>query len=236
VRSFGPNIKTAIAVVLVGTFVPWLIYVLVVGLKVAFAWIIFYSISVGCGLLIVSHLWFRVWVHEFGISYRGILGYGEIRWGDLDRIYFGSYTVHAHYIPLGTFYRLRLISLHGEKLSLGERIGEADELANLIQSYTLAQMYQKVLRQLENGKEVNFGRICINRKMGIRYHKWFFWHEIRWKQLNGYSVSDSHVNIAGEGKLFKVNIPTEKIANVHVLGHLLDGVRKGTIHVETRIR
>jgi hypothetical protein len=231
VRSFGPNIKTSIAVILVGTFVPWLTYMLVVGLNLAFAWIIFFSISVGFGLLILSHLWFRIWVHESGISYRGILGHGEIRWSDLDRIFFGSYSVHAHYVPLGTFYRLRLISRHGQKLSIGERIGDADELASLIQGYTLTQMFQRALREFENGKEVNFGSIRVNRKVGIRYYKWFSWHEIRWKDWTVYGISDSHVNLGGLGKLFQANIAAEKVANVHVLEHLLDGVRKKAIDV-----
>jgi hypothetical protein len=231
VRSFGPNIKTAVAVILVGTFVPWLTYMLVVGLNLAFAWIIFYSISVGLGLLILSHLWFRIWVHESGISYRGILGYGEIRWSDLDRIYFGSYSVHAHYFPLGTFYRLRLISRQGNKLSIGERIGGADELADLIQSYTLTQLFPRALREFENGQEVDFGNIRVNRKIGIRYYKWFSWHEIRWKDWTEYGVSDTHVNLRSEGKLFQVNIAAEKVANVHVLEHLFDAARKGTINV-----
>jgi hypothetical protein len=162
--SFGPNLKVAILLLVVGTFFSWLAFVAAQEFREAIVWIFFYLLSVGFGLLVVSHLWFRVWIHDSGISYRGIHGHNEIRWHDLERVYVGAYSVHAHYLPLGTFYRLRLISKHGPRLSIGERVHNADELAELIQVFTLQKMLRKSLHEFENGIELDFGRIRISRK------------------------------------------------------------------------
>jgi hypothetical protein len=39
-----------------------------------------------------------------------------------------------------------------------------------------------------------------------------------------YGVSDTHANLGGAKKLFRVNIASAKIANVHVLEALLDKI------------
>jgi hypothetical protein len=158
-------------------------------------------------------------------------GAQEIHWRDIDRIYFGSYEIHVHYIALGTFYRLRLVTKQGTKLSLGERLHSADVLAGQIQGYTLPEMLRKALSEFESGVELDFGKIRISRKKGVRYERWFAWHEIRWEDLTLYGVSDSHVNLGGAKRIFQVNIAAEKIANIHVLEALLDRVRKGTLRV-----
>jgi hypothetical protein len=62
------------------------------------------ALSAGFAVLALRHLLSRVWLHETGISFQGIFGYGEMRWQEVERLYFGSYEIHAHYIPLGTFY------------------------------------------------------------------------------------------------------------------------------------
>ena len=223
-RSFGPNPKVAILLLIVGTFFSWLAFVAAREFRGTIAWTIFYLIAAGLGLLMVSHLSFRLWVHDSGISYRGIRGYNEIRWPDLERVYAGAYSIHAHYVPLGTLHRLRLMVKHGPGLSIGERVHGAEELTDLIQSFTLEEMLRRALHQYENGIEVDFGRIRIGRRTGVRYRKWFAWREIRWEDLTVYGVSDTHVNFSGARNLFPVNIAAEKVANVHVLEELLDKI------------
>jgi hypothetical protein len=195
------------------------------------AWIVFYVLSVGLGLMAALHLSFRVWVHEGGIVCRGLFSRNSIPWREISQIYFASYDIHAHYVALGTFYLLRLITKRGKNLSIGERLHDAKDLGELIQSYTLAEMLQKAKHKFENGAELNFERIRIGRKAGVKYHKWFRWHEIRWQDLTEYSVSDSHVNLGGAKSPFKVNIPVGKVANTHVLREILDQVRAAKLCV-----
>lgn len=233
-QSFGPNFRITLALVGIGGLFCWLAYEAAVEFHERIAWIVFYVLSVGFGLLAALHLSFRVWVHEGGLVYRGLFGGNAIPWREISRIYFASYDIHAHYVALGTFYRLRLITKRGKNFSIGERLHGAKDLGELIQSHTLVEMLQKAKHEFENGAELDFERIRISRKAGLKYYKWFRWHEIRWQDLREYKVSDSHVNLRVAKNLFKVNIPAEKIANLHVLEHLLDGVRKGTINVETR--
>jgi len=230
-HSFGPNFRMTLALVGAGGLFCWLAYEAAVEFHERIAWIVFYVLSVGFGLLAALHLSFRVWVHEGGLVCRGLFVRNTIPWREISRIYFASYDIHAHYVALGTFYRLRLTTKHGKNLSIGERLHGAKDLSELIQSYTLAEMLQKAKHEFENGAELDFERIRISRKAGVKYHKWFRWHEIRWQDLTAYGVSDSHVNLSGARKLFKVNIPAEKVANTHVLKEILDQVRAAKLRV-----
>jgi hypothetical protein len=230
-QSFGPHFRISLVLVTIGGLFSWLAFIAAAEFRSWIGWAIFYFVAIGFGLLVVRQLFFRLWLHESGISYRGLLGAHEIHWREIDRIYFGSYEIHVHYIALGTFYRLRLVTKQGMKLSLGERLHSADVLADQIQGYTLPEMLRKALSEFESGVELDFGKIRIGRKRGVMYERWFAWHEIRWEDLTIYGVSDSHVNLGGAKRMFQVNIAAEKIANVHVLEALLDRVRKGTLRV-----
>jgi hypothetical protein len=230
-QSFGPNFRVTLALVGIGGLFCWLAYEAALEFHERIAWIVFYVLSVGFGLLAALHLSFRVWVHEGGLVCRGLFGRSAIPWREINRIYFASYDIHAHYVALGTFYRLRLITKRGKNLSIGERLHGAKDLGELIQSHTLAEMLQKAKHEFENGVELDFERIRISRKAGVKYHKWFKWREIRWRDLTEYRVSDSHVNFKGAKNLFKVNIPTEKISNTHVLKEILDQVRAEKLRV-----
>jgi len=228
-QSFGPNIRLAVALFGIGTLLSSLAYDTARQFHDAIAWIIFYFLSLGFGLLLVRHLVFRLWVHESGISYRTIFGEREIRWRDLDRIYYGSFDIHLHYVPLGTFYRLRLITKQGEKLSIGERLHGANDLADLIQSHTLPEMLRKATHEFENGVPLDFGAIRVSRKDGVIYRKWFAWHTILWENFEFRGTTDAHVRVSDFKKWFGANISAEKVANVHVLEALLDRVKKGAL-------
>jgi hypothetical protein len=226
IRSFGPNIKITLVLIGLGAFFSWFFFVAAREFQDGIVWAVDYFVGAAFGLLLVRHLAFRLWVHESGISYRGILGHGEIRWRDLDRIYFGSYDINVHYLPLGTFYRLRLIAKHGEKLSIGERLHGAGDLAELIHSYTLPEMLRKATHEFANGQVLDFGAVRLSRRGGVVYRKWFAWREIRWKDLESYGTTDSHFRVQDFKKWFGRNISAEKVANIHVLEAMLDDIRK----------
>jgi hypothetical protein len=107
----------------VGLLVCLLVFAVAIEVKDLTAWIIFYLLAALFGGIILRQLSSRVWLYETGISWRGIRGQGEMRWLDVARMYCGSYEIDAHYIPLGTFHRLRVVNKQGK------RFRSASELA-----------------------------------------------------------------------------------------------------------
>lgn len=190
------------------------------------AWTIFYLVAAVFGGVVLRQLSWRAWLHETGISWRGIRGQGEMRWRDLDRMYFGSYEIHAHYVPLGTFHRLQLVSTQGQKVSLGERIGGADDLAKEIAKFTLKPLLQKAMQSFENGQEIDFGKIVVVRNEGITVRAWYSDKKIPWQEIESYERNDAYFKIHRFKKHFAVSVSSEKIANAHVLHSLLDGVMR----------
>jgi uncharacterized protein DUF6585 len=223
-RTYGPNIKVTAILGVVGVFPCLLAFAVAIEVRDPIAWAIFYALFALYGGMFLRQLSSRVWLHETGISYRGILGHGEMRWLDLDRIYFGAYEVHAHYIPLGTFYRLGLVSRQGQKVSLGERVRHADELAQEIRKLTFKQLMEKATQIFENGQEVDFGGILVSRTEGLTVRRWLSDKNIPWPEIEGYEATDAYFKIHQFKKRFSVNVSSQKIANVHVLRALMGGV------------
>jgi hypothetical protein len=163
-------------------------------------------------------------VYELGISYRGISGYGEIRWQEVERFYFGAYEIHAHYLPLGTFYRLKMISTQGQKISLGERVRRAEELAEKIGKFTFERLLQKALHEFNGGARVDFGAILVSRAEGVTIIKWYADKKMRWDEIAGYDVTSSYLRFHRLNKRFAWDVSSERVANVPVLRALLDSV------------
>jgi len=223
-KTFGPNIKVVVILGIVGFLLCLLVFAVAIEVKDPTAWTIFYALSALYGGTLLRQLSSRVWLHETGISWSGILGQGEMLWLDMDRFYFGSYEIHAHYIPLGKFYRLKVVSTHGQKVSLGERVRGGEELAREIAKFTLRPIMQRAKQNFENGQEVDFGAIRVRRAEGVTVKNWYSDKKIPWQEIEGYEGNDSCLRIHRFKKHFAVSISSERIANAHVLRALLDGV------------
>jgi hypothetical protein len=223
-QTYGPNIKVTVILCVVGLLLCLLILAVAVEVKDLTAWTIFYLAAALFGGVVLRQLSSRAWLHETGISWRGISGQGEMWWRDLERMYFGSYEIHAHYIPLGTFHRLRLVSARGQKVSLGERIGGADDLAREIAKFTWKLLLEKAMRSFENSQDVDFGKIIVSRKEGVRVRTWYDDKRIAWQEIESYEHNDAYFKIHRIKKRFAVSVSSEKIANAYVLHALLDGV------------
>jgi hypothetical protein len=223
-QTYGPNIKVTAILAVVGLLLCLLVFAVALEVRDTTAWTIFYILAALYGGTILRQLSSRVWLHETGISWRGIRGQGEMRWLELDRMYFGSYEIHAHYIPLGTFHRLKLISTQGQKVSLGERIRGGDDLAKEIAKFTLRPLLQRATQSFENGQEADFGAVSVSLSEGVTVRKWYADKKIPWQEIEGYERNDVYFKIHRFKKHFAVSVSSEQIANVHVLRALLDGV------------
>jgi hypothetical protein len=222
--SYGPNIRVVAILVPIALLFSWLAFAVARDLRDRTAWIVFYVLAGGFLVLIGHYLSSRVWVHELGLSFRGILGYGEIRWDEVERTYFGSYKIHAHHIPLGTFYRLKLRSANGQKISLGERIRGADQLAQQIAKFTFDRLLQQASQQFDVGTQIDFGAIRVSRTGGVTLKKWFRNKTMRWDEIAGYETTANHMTFHRLGSLFSRRVAAERIANMHVLRALLNTV------------
>lgn len=223
-QTYGPNIKVLSILCVVGLLLCLLAFAVAFEVKDATAWTIFYILAALYGGAVLRQLTSRAWLHETGVSWRGIRGQGEIQWMDFDRMYFGSYEIHAHYIPLGTFHRLKLVSTQGQRVSLGERIGSADELAEQVAKFTLKPLLEKAMQSFGGGQEVGFGAISVNRNEGVTVRKWYADKKIMWHEIEGYESTSAYFKIRRFKKTFAVSVSSEKIANMHVLRALLDSV------------
>lgn len=225
-ETYGPNPRTVGIIVVIGGLFCGFAYAVAAEVQDKTARTVFLGMTAAFLGLLLHHLRSRVWVHDSGISFRGLLGYGELRWQDVERIYFYAYEVHAHWIPLGTFYRLKLVSAHGRKISLGERIQHAEDLAQSVGKATVERLLQKAVQEFNSDQEVDFGTIVVSRAGGMTVKKWHGDKQIRWEEIAGYDFTASHVGIHRFEKLFSVNIGTERVANILVLRALLDGAMR----------
>jgi hypothetical protein len=223
-ETFGPNIRVIAILLVLALLFCGLAFAVASDLRDHTAWWVFYALTAAFAAIVLWYLVSRVWLHEMGISYRGIFGYGEIRWLELDRFYFGSYQIDAHYIPLGTFYRLKLISTHGQKVSLGERVRHADELAERIGKFSFEPLMQKALQTFNSGGVVDFGAILVSRTEGVTVAKLLSDAKIPWQEIEGYDILSSHVTLHRFHKRFACSVGSDRVANLPVLRALLDGV------------
>ena len=221
ISTYGPNAKVTVILGIVGLLLCLLALFVATEAKDLIAWTIFYALTALYGGVLLQQLCSRVWLHETGISWRGILGHGGMRWLEVERIYFSAYEVHAHYIPLGRFYRLKLISTHGQKVSLGERVRGGQELIGEIAKFTLKPMMEKAKLSFDNGQTVEFGAIHVNRSEGMTVKRWYSDKKIAWQEIEGYECNDSSFEIRRFKKLLAVKVSSEQIANAHVLRALL---------------
>src|SRR5262245_38543179 len=118
-QTFRPSLRIAMILLVIGLVPCWLAFAVANEIQDRAAWVAFDALILGLGVYIARHLTCRAWLHEGGISYRNLLGYGEVRWEEIEQIYFGAVELHLHWIPLGTFERFKAITNHQKKISFG---------------------------------------------------------------------------------------------------------------------
>src|SRR5260370_10644711 len=228
-ETYGPNLRVIAILLVLALLFCWLAFAVARDLRDPTAWFVFYALSGAFAGIVCWHLVSRVWLHELGISYRGILGYGEIRWLELERFYFGSYEIHGQHIPLGTFYRLKLITTHGQKVSLGERVRHADELAERIAKFSFEPLMQKALQTFNCGGVVDFGAILVSRSVGVTIVKLFSYPKIPCQESEGSVLLYSHASFHRFHKRFACRLASEPVPNLPILLPLLHSVLSPTL-------
>ena len=175
-------------------------------------------------LLITVRLTARAYLHDNGVSYASIFTHKEIRWVEVERLYYGAHQVSAHVIPLGTFYQLKLLDQNGQKLSLGDRVGRIAQLAEKIAQYTYEPLLQKATHNFNRGEELDFGLVRVSRSAGLKVKRWSSYTTIPWADLAAYKLDAGNFYLWRVGQKHTSGIPTERIPNAWVLLGLLNAV------------
>jgi hypothetical protein len=186
--------------------------------------VIFLAVLAFFILLILERLTARAYLHDNGLSYASIFSQKEIRWVEVERLYYGAHQVSAHVIPLGTFYQLKLLDQNGQKLSLGDRVGRIAQLAEKIAQYTYEPLLQKATHNFNRGEELDFGLVRVSRSSGLKVKRWSSYTAIPWADLAAYKLDAGNFYLWRVGQKHTNGIPTERIPNAWVLLGLLNTV------------
>jgi hypothetical protein len=186
--------------------------------------IVFLAVLAFFVLLIAERLTARAYLHDDGISYRSILSQKEIRWVEVERLYYGAHRLSAYLIPLGTFYHLKLLDQNGQKLSLGDRVSRTAQLAEKIAQYTYEPLLRKATDNFNSGEELDFGLVRVSRSTGLKVKRWSRYTTIKWADLAAYKLDAGNFYLWRTGEKHTNGLPTERIPNAWVLLDLLNTV------------
>jgi len=225
-ETFGPNYKITGILFVIGLVFSGIAYAVADDLHDRTGWMIFDGTVLFFGALVWSHLVCRAWLHETGISYRKILGSGEIRWMEVEQIYFGTYEVNAHMIPLGTFCNFRIVTTQQRKISFGSSIRDAEVLFDAASKKTFDLLYQKAVQEYNSGSEVEFGAVRVSRETGVTIRRWFRTRTIPWRDIAGFQFDGHFVQFDRVSSRFVAKVDSEHVANTRALHALLTGVMR----------
>lgn len=224
IQTFGPSLRISAILIVIGFLFCGLAYAVAHEVQERTAWIVFDALTLGFCVYIAHHLASRAWLHESGISYRSILGYGEVRWEEIEWIHYGAVDLHAHGVPLGKFEKLKLITREQQKISFGGNIRDAGVLYEAASQKTFERLYTRAVEEFNSGSELRFGSIRVEPSRGITIRKWLFSQKVRWQEIAGFQVNEYLVSFVA--RHFAIRVPTERVANVRVLHALLMGAMK----------
>ena len=225
-KTFGPSYRVAGIVLVLGLIFGGLAFAVAYGIHDQTAWLVFDGVAAFFSLLLWRQLVYRAWLHETGISYRKVLGSGEVRWMEVERVFFGSHDLDAHGIPLGTFSSLRLVTTYGRKITLGESIRDTDELYDAVSQKTFDALYRKAVQEFNSNREVDFGAIRVSRETGVTIRRWFHRQTIPWRDIAAFRYSPHYFVFDRVSSRFETRVVSEHVANIRALHALLTNVMR----------
>ncbi len=172
----------------------------------------------------------RVSLHPDGISYQSWFGSKELRLDELQRVYYSSVKRSVNFIPIGTYYKFKLIDSSGKKLSFGNRVERPGVLGPKLVQHTHPALLNNAVRLLQSGQEVDFGKIRVTRDRGVKVTRpaWLGLRvrteEIPWDQVSGYRIDQGHFYIFRQGQKTTTGPLVSQVPNAFVLLALLDGI------------
>jgi uncharacterized protein DUF6585 len=216
VEKYGPNVKVSVIAVILGILFCTPVWFGAKDANSRTGWAIFFAVAGFFVVLVAGVLSSRATLHVDGISFRSIFGEKEMRWVEVERFRYGSHEVQAQHIPLGTFYQIKLIDQHGSKLSVGDRVGNAAQLAQKINELTFDSLLEKASERLRTGADLDFGAIHFRPSMGLTIHRWYGDKQIPWQGIASCHLDERKFYIKRVGKMRPLTISLERLWNASV--------------------
>jgi hypothetical protein len=102
-----------------------------------------------------------------GISVKTIGSESQMRWDQVDTLYYSAVQQRVYGIPVNTSYTLRMEDRSGNKLKIPSGLGKGRELANLVVRNTTPLIMKNLQQRFVGGERIAFGSIQISLTEGI---------------------------------------------------------------------
>lgn len=175
--------------------------------------------------------WFFYWVssirvslHAEGISYESCLGTKQMRWDEVEKFYYSATRQSVNFIPVGTYYSLKLVGKDGKKVSFGDSISRPEELGNRLIELTGKPLYDRLVDLYNSGAELDFGPIKLQRENGFRLKRLFRWQKLPLNEVTDYRIESGQFYIFKTGQKYTAGFPIAGVPNAFVLLALLDAI------------
>jgi hypothetical protein len=170
--------------------------------------------------------WKKVVVlHAEGITYRNLLGEQHMRWDEVEKFYYSATKRSVNFIPIGTYYSYKLIDGQGKKISFGTGIEKPQVLGIKLIELTQSPLYKKVAQLFNNGVDVDFGPMKLNRVKGVTVKKFFGgWKQVPLGNVYSYSMDKGLFCIWDTDRKLITAANISDTPNAFVLQALLDSI------------
>jgi hypothetical protein len=169
----------------------------------------------------------RVTLHSDGISYRTLFGEKEIRWDALERFEYGAVKQSVNFVPVGTYYHVKLVDADGKKIRFGNQVDSPGKVASKVIELSYPELYRKVVERFNNDQELDFGAIRVSRSGGVKVKKFFGgYREIPWAQVSSCDIRQGHFYIWSVGEKSTRGPRLRQVPNAFVLLGLMNAVLK----------
>lgn len=189
----------------------------------------FYRVlALGLAALMGVFLWLqlstRVSLHPEGVSLAAPFRSGEMRWEEVEKFFYSATKQSVNFIPVGTYYRFKLIDAQGRKLSFGDAFGRAEALGQRLIEATYGPLMTRAVELYNSGAELDFGPLRLNRQSGFKVKTWRGWKEIPLDQIADYRIQQGHFYLWRVGEKRTTGQPLGEVPNAFVLLGLLDSI------------
>lgn len=155
-------------------------------------------------------------VYQYGFAYSHQSTISSFQWEEIKSIDAMATKVRLYgIIPLGTV-REYWIEGKATKLRLADTLEQVDDLLNEIRKNAVPHMFNRLKRELESGKAMEFGLIVID-KYGVRFgDKDYFWYDLlQAGAANGMVYYVPKIN--GRLTVSGIRVSVRSVTNIDVL-------------------
>lgn len=188
--------------------------------------VLFIILTLALTLLLIKWLFsIRVKISSDSISYLSIFSSRKIKFEEIEEFYYQCIKRSLNYVPLGTYYKIKLIDENRNKICFGNRINNVRQIGDKLINITFPVVYKKAVNILNNDDALQFGPIYLDNEK-IIIDKLFGTKEIPLKYISNFTLKEGELYIIGNQFKFYHPIPIKKIPNVFVLVELFNTLKK----------